>query len=83
MKLADWRKAQGWTQPRLAVALDCVLPTVARWENGTRTPEREALKRIYILTAGAVQPNDFYDIPAWEAELIRAEGDAVLARKAA
>lgn len=90
MKLADWRRRKGWTQQQLADALDCVLPTVARYEGGTRIPEsppsddsRDMMKRIFILTEGEVRPDDFYNIPRWEAELIAAAGQAELDLRAA
>lgn len=83
MKLADWRNAQGWTQQRLADELGCSLVAVARYETAARLPERDMLKRIYVLTKRAVCPNDFHDIASWEAELIAAEGDVELARQAA
>jgi transcriptional regulator with XRE-family HTH domain len=68
---------------QLADAIDSVVSTVSRYENGTRIPERDTMKKIYIVSRGAVTPDSFYDIPAWEAELIRREAEAELARKAA
>lgn len=83
MKLGEWRRARGWTQQQLSDAIDCVIATVARYENGTRLPERDIMKRIYIVSERSVTPNDFYDVPAWEAERIRAEAEAEIAAKAA
>ena len=63
MKLRQWRISAKITQPELADALGTVLSTVARYENGTRMPEPETMRTIYTVTDGAVQPNDFYDLP--------------------
>ncbi len=32
-----------------------------------RLPDPAAMVRLYVLTGGAVQPNDFYDLPALDA----------------
>lgn len=69
VKLSDWRREQGWTQQQLADALDCTISTVARYEAGTRDPEPLTKERIFILTRGAVEPNDFYDLPRWRRAL--------------
>lgn len=63
MKLADWRRSNGMTQQHLADALDCILTTVARYEAGRRIPEPDIMRKIFVLTSGAVQPNDFYALP--------------------
>lgn len=71
------------TQQDVADAVSCGVPAIARYEAGTRLPEREAMKALYILSRGRVRPDDFYGVPAWEAERIRVEGEAELARRAA
>jgi transcriptional regulator with XRE-family HTH domain len=63
MKLADWRRSEGMTQQQLADALDCILTTVARYEAGQRIPEPENMRRLFVLSNGKVQPNDFYALP--------------------
>lgn len=83
MQLRDWRNSKGLTLLELAEQIDSVVSTVVRYEKGTRLPERDAMKKIYIVTDGQVCPNDFYDVPAWEAALIRREAEAEIARKAA
>ncbi len=65
MKLADWRRSIGWSQPRLAAELQCAVSTVARYENGNRRPEEDALQRIFEISSGQVTPNDFYPIEQW------------------
>lgn len=63
MKLSDWRRQKSLTQQQLADALGCIVTTIARYETGLRKPDGPAMIRIYELTDGAVQPNDFYQLP--------------------
>ena len=62
MKLAEWRRNAGLTQQELADRLGCILTTVARYETGLRTPEGPMMLKIFDVTDGAVQPNDFFDL---------------------
>lgn len=80
-KLGDWRRQKGLTQAELADALECTVSTVARYENGTRDPEPATKERIFILTEGAVEPNDFYPVARWKRAL-QALIDAALAKAA-
>jgi transcriptional regulator with XRE-family HTH domain len=81
MKLADWRKEQGWTQQQLATALECTISSVARYENGTRDPEPAMKERIFLLTEGQVEPNDFYPVARWR-RAVAAIVEATLSRAA-
>ena len=65
MKLAAWRKTQGMTQIQLAKALDCSQSYVSQIEraNDPLMPGRPMLERIYELTSGRVEPNDFCNLP--------------------
>lgn len=81
MKLADWREKNGWTQQRLAEELGCTISTVWRYEQGKRDPEASVKERIFILTGGQVQPNDFYPLPLWRRALAVAQ-EALLGRAA-
>ena len=80
MKLAAWRKREGKSQEWVAAQLGCTQPYVSLIEKkrDPAIPNREVMKRIYIMTRREVLPTEWYDIPAWEAELIAAEGDAEL-----
>lgn len=69
MKLADWREKKGWTLQRLADELGCTISAVWRYEQGKRDPDAGTKRRIFILTEGEVQPNDFYDVPRWRRAL--------------
>lgn len=65
MRLAEWRKEQGWTQDELAAALDCSQPFISLIERrtGGQIPSRDWMLKIWRLTKGLVAPNDFYDLP--------------------
>jgi transcriptional regulator with XRE-family HTH domain len=65
VKLATWRKGQGMTQWALAKALDCSQSYVSQMERAhdALMPGKDMLGRIYALTQGAVEPNDFVDLP--------------------
>lgn len=69
MKLKDWRKANNVTLDQMAVELNVTQSTIVRWENGSRDPDALAKQRIFIVTRGAVEPNDFYDVPRWKRAL--------------
>lgn len=73
MKLAAWRKQEGLSQDELATALETTQGYVSRIERPARAkdfrmPGLRMMIDIYRLTAGAVTPNDFYDLPKIEAK---------------
>lgn len=70
MRLAEWRKQEGYNQQQLADALGVTQPTISYWERSDdraigspKVPSPDVVKRIWTLTRGAVAPNDFYDLP--------------------
>lgn len=68
MKLREWREESDWTLDGLATALGTVTSTIFRWELDAghpdkRIPTRGFMLKIYQMSGGAVQPNDFYDLP--------------------
>ncbi len=81
MKLGEWREAKGWTQLRLADELECTVSTIWRYEQGLRDPDGATKERIFVVSDGAVEPNDFYDVPRWRRALAAAV--ALLSGKAA
>lgn len=85
MKLAQWRKEEGWTQGKLAAEIGCSQSYISQIERAIDPiiPSSDVLRSIYVVSRGKVQPNDFYDVPAWEADRIRCEAEAELARRAA
>lgn len=81
MKLSEWRDREGWSQQRLADKLGCTISTIWRYEQGQRDPDADTKRRIFLITDGAVEPNDFYPMPLWRRALDAAR--TALARKAA
>lgn len=65
MKLAAWRKKKCWTQAQLAEALGCSQSYVSQIEraNDPLIPGKDLAARLYEISDGAVEPNDFYDLP--------------------
>lgn len=60
MKLDEWRKSKGLSQPDLAKQLGVTIKTVSSWENGNSIPGRDDMVKIHTLSEGQVEPNDFY-----------------------
>lgn len=83
MKLAAWRKENGRTQEWLAAELGCSQPYISQIERARSpiVPGADLLERIYLVTDGAVEPNDFYPMPLWRRALEAAR--AALTKKAA
>ena len=63
MKIGAYRKQKGLTLAELALKVGVTEGSMSRYENGERTPAREIMVAIREATAGAVQPNDFFDSP--------------------
>lgn len=65
MRLAEWRKEQGYTQQQLADALGVNQCNISFWERAVDAvlPQPDFMRRIWTLSRGAVAPNDFYDLP--------------------
>lgn len=63
-------KLRGWCEEKRinfsegARRIQTVPDTFRRYALGQRLPRPPHMVSIYILTAGAVTPNDFYDLPA-------------------
>lgn len=66
VKLAAWRRNKGWTQEQLASELGVSQPYISQIERSSDpyVPSRELMVRIYALTGGDVEPNDFYELPS-------------------
>ena len=61
--LDAWRIARKLTYRTLGEKLGVSMEAARRYCNGERIPSRPVMIEIYRLTAGAVQPNAFYDLP--------------------
>ena len=68
MKIGAYRKQKGLTLAELALKVGVTEGSMSRYENGERTPAREIMVAIREATAGAVQPNDFFDSPSNDTE---------------
>ena len=66
MRLVAWRKQKGLTQTQLAERLGVTQPYVSSMERAVdpAIPNPSIMKALFELTDGAVQPNDFYSLPA-------------------
>lgn len=65
-RIAEMRKIRGLSQAKLAKLLGVAQNTVSNWENGTREPDNETLKKIsqllgctvdYLLCLDSVNPD--------------------------
>lgn len=65
MKLVQWRKGAAITQDALAELLGCSQPYVSQIERSMdpTIPRPDLMVKIFLITQGAVSPNDFYDLP--------------------
>lgn len=65
MRLVAWRKKMGWTQTQLAEKLGVTQPYVSSMERAVdpAVPNTSVMARIFELSEGQVQPNDFYALP--------------------
>lgn len=68
MRLRDYRKIKGLTLNQVAESIGVKSRmTISRYERepsdpNFRMPDRDVMKRIAAWSAGAVTPNDFYDV---------------------
>lgn len=65
MRLVAWRKKMGWTQTQLAEKLGVTQPYVSSMERAVdpAVPNTSIMGRIFELSEGQVEPNDFYALP--------------------
>ena len=68
MKLRTWRENEGKTRAEIGAEVDSNEVSIRRYElppgrPDSRIPHRAMMIRFFILSQGAVQPNDFYDLP--------------------
>lgn len=61
--MAEYGKAQGLTLSQMASSLGVREGALSRYEIGKRRPSWRILERLKAITDGAVQPNDFFDLP--------------------
>lgn len=62
MTLREFMKLERIGVSALARLIKHPQSTTSSWVNGKRIPTKDGMKRIYIATAGRVQPNDFFEL---------------------
>lgn len=62
MKLKEWLTLSGTSQTDFARTVAAPVSSINRILKGQKIPTHDLAVRIYFVTHGAVQPNDFYDL---------------------
>lgn len=62
MKLAEWLSATNTPDNEFAGRLGVSRVTLFRFKTKRRVPDRAMMEKINVETAGAVAPNDFFDV---------------------
>jgi len=70
-----WRQRHGRSRGWMCDRLKCSEPTyykwtVARGHKNALVPRAKSMKLIVVLTAGAVEPNDFYPVHEWNLQAV-------------
>ncbi len=63
MRLTEYLNEKSMTLTAFAKVVGTYPQTIHKYVNGQRTPCADMMQRIAHATNGAVQPNDFFDIP--------------------
>lgn len=63
MKFSQFMKERSLTVSDMAVLIGVSEGAVSRYASGQRTPEHDVMIRIAKATEGAVEPNDFFELP--------------------
>ena len=67
MLLREWRIKHELSQATVAAAVGAANATVvSRWELKRHIPRPAEMAALFLVTGGAVTPNDFYDLPSLE-----------------
>ena len=76
MKLSTYMKNRKLGAADLAREIGVSPQAVRRYCSGERIPAPEVMRRIVAATGGAVQPNDFYDVPPAAGDVAAAKVEA-------
>ena len=63
MKLSDYLAQNDFATKTFAARLNVTDEAVRLWATGGAIPRKNVMADIVEATGGAVQPNDFYDLP--------------------
>lgn len=72
MVIGEYLKRSSISQKDFAILVGVSDQAMSRYCSGKRIPRRDEMQRIYEVTFGEVQPNDFYDLPKLENEDVAA-----------
>lgn len=67
MTLGEYLQTHSLSQAQFAKQIGAVQSDVARYLNG-RKPREEVMRKIFDVTGGDVRADDFYGLPAADAE---------------
>ena len=62
-KLRNWRRNNDLTQSQAAAKVGVGRRAWHQWEQGATVPGPAVMIELVALTEGAIQPNDFYELP--------------------
>lgn len=62
-KLRNWRRLNQLSQADAASKMQVARRTWHQWERGAVVPGPEHMVNLVRLCGGAIEPNDFYDVP--------------------
>lgn len=63
MTLDEWLISTGMTERECGRRIGRAQATVNRYRQHKQLPRKPDIIKLYRLSEGAVQPNDFYDLP--------------------
>jgi hypothetical protein len=66
MTLAQWLGDHELSFAEFGRRLGVTTSEARRFALGERIPRRPTMQRVFLVTGGAVTPNDFYDLPSRE-----------------
>ena len=66
MKLKEYRKLRGISAAEFGKLIGKTSVDIYRYEAGKITPNNDVVEAIYLQTRGAVEPNDFHNLPRIE-----------------
>ncbi|MDP9412680.1 MAG: helix-turn-helix transcriptional regulator [Pseudomonadota bacterium] len=67
--LRKWRLERNYTLDAAAAGVGTFRGTWYDWEVGRRVPSPAFMVAIYRFTEGAIEPNDFYDLPDLDGQI--------------
>jgi hypothetical protein len=63
MRLKDWLELNEVKPARFAAQIGVHRSLVSRYVNRGAVPQPDVMRQIFVVTCGAVTPDDFHDLP--------------------